>query len=72
MIVKTTKEINGITYDYTYSDANMMIERDGARYTEAVDPLNSGREYIETDEPIEIPEDPETPLETGYIEIDSD
>lgn len=53
MIVKTTKEINGIAYDYTYSDAGMMIERNGARYSEAVDPLNSGREYIETDEPIE-------------------
>ena len=72
MIVKTTKEIDGITYDYTYSDASMTIERDGARYTEAVDPLGSGREYIETDEPIEISEDPETPLETGYIEIDEE
>lgn len=53
MIVKTTKAINGIEYDYTYSDAGMMIERNGARYSEAVDPLNSGREYTETDEPIE-------------------
>lgn len=53
MIVKTSKTINGVEYDYTYSDAGMMIERDGARYSEAVDPLNSGREYIETDEPIE-------------------
>lgn len=53
MIVKTTKEINGIEYDYTYSDAGMMIERNGARYSEAIDPLNSGREYTETDEPIE-------------------
>lgn len=53
MIVKTTKEINGIEYDYTYSDAGMMIERNGARYSEAIDPLNSGREYTETDEPNE-------------------
>lgn len=49
MIVKTTKEINGVEYDYTYSDTGMMIERDGAIYSEAVDPLNSGREYTETD-----------------------
>lgn len=56
MIIKTTKTINGITYDYTYSDLGMKIERDGARYDEAVDPLNSGREYIETDEPIETDE----------------
>lgn len=52
MIVKTTKEINGIEYDYTYSDAGMMIERNGARYSEAVDPIGSNREYTETDEPI--------------------
>lgn len=53
MIVKTTKEINGVEYDYTYSDAGMMIERNGARYSEAIDPLGSGRLYMETDEPIE-------------------
>ena len=54
MIVKTTKEINGVEYKYTYSDAGMMIERNGARYSEALDPIGSGREYIETDEPIEV------------------
>ena len=53
MNVKTTKIINDIEYDYTYSDAGMIIERNGARYSEALDPLNSGREYIETDERIE-------------------
>lgn len=64
MIVKTTKTINGVEYDYTYSDANMMIERNGARYSEAIDPLNSGREYTETDEPIETISDEAT--ETDY------
>lgn len=58
MIVKTTKEINGVVYDYTYSDAGMMIERNGAMYSEAIDPLNSGREYTETDVPIEPEEEP--------------
>jgi hypothetical protein len=53
MIVKTFKEINGKVYDYTYSDINMLIERNGALYSEAVDPLGSNREYIETDIPIE-------------------
>ena len=52
MIVKTTKTINGVEYDYTYSDDGMMIERNGARYSEALDPLGSGREYTETDEPV--------------------
>lgn len=57
MIVKTTKEINGVIYDYTYSDKGFMIERNGAYYSEAVDPINSGREYIETDILIEIEEE---------------
>lgn len=53
MIIKTTKTINGIEYDYTYSDARLMIERDGVQYEDAVDPLNSGRIYTETDIPID-------------------
>ena len=52
MIVKTTKTINGTTYEYTYSDAGFLIERDGALYEEAVDPIGSGRTYTETDAPI--------------------
>ena len=54
MIIQTTKEINGVVYDYAYSDSGYMIERDGVRYSEAVDPLNSGRLYKETDEPIDV------------------
>ncbi len=54
MIIQTTKEINGIMYDYTYSDSGYMIERDDVRYSEAVDPLDSGRLYTETDEPIDV------------------
>ena len=52
MIIQTTKEINGVMYDYAYSDSGYMIERDGVRYSEAVDPLDSGRVYTETDESI--------------------
>ena len=54
MIVQTTKEINGVIFTYTYSDSGYMIERDGVRYSEAVDPLDSGRLYTETDEPIDV------------------
>ena len=54
MIVQTTKEINGIIFAYTYSDSGNMIERDGVRYSEAVDPLDSERLYTETDEPIDV------------------
>ena len=60
MIIQTTKEINGVVYSYTYSDAGNMIERDGVRYSEAVDPLDSGRIYTETDEPIDMGTDEET------------
>lgn len=37
----------------TYSSLGMKIERDGARYDEAIDPKDKGRVYTETDEPIE-------------------
>ena len=54
MIVQTTKEINGVIFTYTYSDSGYMIERDGVRYSEAVDPINSGRLYTETNKPIDV------------------
>lgn len=53
MIVKETTTINGIQYDRTYSDLGFYIERYGVKYSEAIDPLDSGREYVETDELIE-------------------
>ena len=54
VIIQTTKEINGIVYSYTYSDSGYMIDRDGVRYSEAIDPIDSGRLYTETDEPIDV------------------
>lgn len=44
---------DGVVLNRTYSDSGFMIERDGARYSEAVDPAELGRTYTETDEPIE-------------------
>lgn len=43
---------DGVELTRTYSDAGMMIERDGVRYSEAIDPAHLGRVYTETDEPI--------------------
>ena len=37
----------------TWSDAGFMIERDGAQYSEAIDPIDSGRLYEETTIPLE-------------------
>ena len=41
----------------TWSDAGFMIERDGAVYSEAVDPAKFDRVYTETDVLIEVMED---------------
>lgn len=60
MVIKTTNTIDGVSYDYTYSDSGMMIERDGVRYSEAVDPLDSGRVYTETEDHIAREEMTET------------
>lgn len=51
--------VNGHTLVRTYSDANLMIRQDstGNIYSEAVDPVGSGRTYTETDTPIEQTED---------------
>jgi hypothetical protein len=49
---------DGVVLHRTYSDAGYMIERDGVRYSEAIDPAELSRTYIETDEPI--------PREYGY------
>lgn len=38
----------GTQYMYTYSDAGYMIERDGVQYGDAIDPIDSGREYMES------------------------
>lgn len=47
---------DGVVLNRTYSDAGMMIERDGVQYSEAVDPAELGREYTETDIPIPVEE----------------
>ncbi len=47
---------DGVVLNRTYSDIGMMIERDGVRYEEAIDPAELNRQYIETDEPIPVEE----------------
>lgn len=59
MIKTETVIINEKEYTRTWSDNNMMIERDGALYEEALDPVDSGRTYTETDQEIMVPELPE-------------
>ena len=56
MIITESLTINGKAFIKTYSDAGFMVEREGVRYDEAIDPAEFGRQYIETDEPIEVEE----------------
>lgn len=55
---------DGVVLNRTYSDICMMIERDGERYEEAIDPAELNRQYTETDEPIPVNDDEAT--ETDY------
>ena len=48
MIISETIKLNDTNYTKTYSSAGFYIERNGIYYTEAIDPLGSGREYTET------------------------
>ena len=50
---------DGVVLNRTYSDAGYCIERDGVQYSEAIDPAEYNRQYIETDILIEQ-EEPET------------
>lgn len=53
-MIKTEElTINGKLFIRTYSDEGYMVERDGVRYSEAVDPAEFNRQYIETNEQIE-------------------
>ena len=53
MIDPTYLTINGRQFIRRVSDLGVMIERDGVRYSEAIDPIELGRTYTETDEPID-------------------
>lgn len=48
---------DGVALNRTYSDKGMMIERDGVRYDEAIDPAELNRQYKETDVLIDLTEE---------------
>lgn len=54
MILTDTVDIRGETYLKTYSDNGMMIERDGVKYDEAIDPVGSNRIYSESSDAINV------------------
>lgn len=72
MIITETLTINNREFIKTYSDLGMMVERDGVRYSEAIDPAEFGRVYIETDEPIVKEEETEGGEDGGNDETRRD
>lgn len=59
MIKTENLTINGKPFVRTYSDSSYMVERDGVRYAEAVDPAEFNRQYTETDELVEVMDETE-------------
>ncbi len=53
MVVTETITKDGKEYLHNYSDAGYFIERDEVLYADAIDPIDSGRVYTETDIPID-------------------
>ena len=58
MIITEQLTINEKQFTKTASDSGFCIERDGVKYSEAIDPAALNRVYTETDEPIEADEEP--------------
>ena len=55
MIITEIITINSKEFTKNYSDAGYLIQKVGTEeiYSEAIDPINSGRTYVETDKLIE-------------------
>jgi hypothetical protein len=60
---------DGVVLNRTYSDSGYMVERDGIRYSEAIDPAEFNRQYTETDEPIEVEDMTETEMKASAYDI---
>lgn len=69
MIKTETLTINGKSFIRTCSDSGYMVERDGIRYSEAIDPAELNRTYTETDEPIEDEDMTETEAKAAAYDI---
>lgn len=69
MIVKENYyEEDGRIFVRTYSDAGFVIEQEGTgfRFAEAIDPHDSGRTYIETNDPVNLEPLEQVTEGTGY------
>lgn len=71
MIYIETITLNGKQYQRTYSDT-CMVERDGVLYSEAIDPVDSGRTYTESDVPLETDEATEADYQDALAKLGVD
>lgn len=69
MIKTENLTINNRAFVRTYSDSGFMVERDGGRYSEAIDPAELGRTYAETTEPVDVVELSETEEKAAAYDI---
>ena len=52
MVIKEVITLNETEFNHTYSDLGFYIECDGVQYSDAIDPIDIEREYVETDNKI--------------------
>jgi len=52
MVIKEVITINETEFNHTYSDLGSYIECEGVEYSDAIDPIDIEREYVETDNKI--------------------
>lgn len=72
MVKTETITFNGKQFKHTYSDSGYMIESGGVQYADAVDVLDSTKEYTETTTRIEsMAEATQSFIEPLEQEIDS-
>lgn len=69
MIKTETLTINNKPFIRTYSDSGFMVEREGVRYSEAIDPAEFNRQYVETDELIDYVDITETEMKAQAYDI---
>lgn len=67
MIITETITINDREFIKNYSDLGYYIQKAGTEeiYSEAIDPINSGRIYVEIDKKIELLENINNPNEVS-------
>ena len=70
MVKSEVIEINGTQYRKTYSDSGYYIERDGMRFSEAIDVIGADFVYTEADVKIEDDTDQNANIENRLTAVE--